>query len=249
MNANCIDALVLPAAATVNQRIPKSLLLEHGAPTAADKRLLRDGIAELRWLAVLKPATLGVPEFQDGTRDYAEIQILHATLQSTAKRLARLHELIHRAIPYPLLLLVTKDAALTLSLAHKRRSQTEKTGVVLDGAVAMVELGGTPAADAFCTRLAINRQPATNLLALYQGWLDQFTALLAARVTGVFADSASPAHAAARLEALAQYTALQREFSRLRSQAPREKNLAARVALNLELKRRKAELAALAAQL
>ena len=244
-----LAALALPSAAIVNQRIPKSLMLENGAPTAADKRLLRDGIAELRWLAVLKPASIGVPEFRDATRDYTEIQVLHMTLHQTAKRLPRLHELVHRAIPYPLLLLVTKEATLTLSLAHKRRSQAEKTGFVLDGAVALAELNGAPTANAFCAHLAIDQQPTTNLLALYQGWLDQLTAFLAARVTGVFANSATPAHAAARREALAQYTALQREFSRLRSQVPREKSLASRVALNLELKRRKAELAGLATQL
>jgi hypothetical protein len=37
-----IAALDLPAAARVDRRVPKSLLLEHGAPTAADKRHIND---------------------------------------------------------------------------------------------------------------------------------------------------------------------------------------------------------------
>lgn len=247
--AAILSALALPPAASVGRRVPKTLLLENGAPTAADKRLLRDAVAELRWLAVLKPANLGVPAFQDAARDYSEIQILHAMLHPAAKRLARVHELIHRAVPYPALLLVAKDNTLALSLAHKRRSQTEKTGMVLDGAVALAELDETPITAVFHTRLAVHQQPAANFLALYQGWLDQVTALLAARITGTFADSPAPAAAAAQREALAQYAARQRELTRLRAQARREKSLAARVTLNLEIKRHEAGLAGLAAHL
>ena len=33
-----LAALDLPASSRVDQRVPKKLLLEHGAPTAADKR-------------------------------------------------------------------------------------------------------------------------------------------------------------------------------------------------------------------
>ena len=56
-----IAALDLPESARVNKRVPKTLLVEHGAPTAADKRRINEGIEELRWLAVLKPTTVGVP--------------------------------------------------------------------------------------------------------------------------------------------------------------------------------------------
>ena len=46
-----IAALGLPAEARVDQRVPKKLLVENGAPTAADKRQINDGIEELLWLA------------------------------------------------------------------------------------------------------------------------------------------------------------------------------------------------------
>ena len=39
-----IDAFRLPAQALVGQRIPKKLLVEQGAPTAADKRLINDTV-------------------------------------------------------------------------------------------------------------------------------------------------------------------------------------------------------------
>ncbi|HHF0830771.1 TPA: DUF4391 domain-containing protein, partial [Pseudomonas aeruginosa] len=46
-----LDALQLPDSARVDQRVPKKLLLENGAPTASDKRLITDAIEEIQWLA------------------------------------------------------------------------------------------------------------------------------------------------------------------------------------------------------
>ena len=85
--------------------MPKKLLLENGAPTAADKRHINEGIEEVLWLAALKPTTIGVPEYRDDVREYLEIAVLRLTLRPTTARPARLVELVHRAVPYPVLLL------------------------------------------------------------------------------------------------------------------------------------------------
>ena len=51
-----ISAMALPPVAMVNQRIPKKLLAENGAPTMADRKLIQDHIEEVTWVAALKPA-------------------------------------------------------------------------------------------------------------------------------------------------------------------------------------------------
>ena len=114
-----LAALSLPPESRVDQRVPKKLLVENGAPTAADKRQINEGIEELMWLAALKPTTIGVPEYRDAVREYLEIAVLSLTLRPTAKG-GRLMELVHRAIPYPVLLLSQQPQVITLSLAHKR---------------------------------------------------------------------------------------------------------------------------------
>jgi hypothetical protein len=63
---------VFPDSARVDQRVPKKLLLENGAPTASDKRLITDAIEDIQWLAALKPNTIGVPEYRDTQREYLE---------------------------------------------------------------------------------------------------------------------------------------------------------------------------------
>ena len=52
--APVINALAMPPGARVDQRVPKKLLLEQGAPTAADKRQIQDGIEDMVWVGRAK---------------------------------------------------------------------------------------------------------------------------------------------------------------------------------------------------
>ncbi len=80
-----IHALALPPEAHVDQRIPKKLFQEHGAPTATDRRLLHEGIEEAHWIAALKPATVGTPAYRDEVREYLEIAVLTVALRTAAR--------------------------------------------------------------------------------------------------------------------------------------------------------------------
>ena len=173
-----VNALALPADARVEQRVPKKLLLEQGAPTAADKRYLQDGIEEMMWLAALKPTNIGVPVFRDDTREYLEIVVLTATLRAAAKS-PRLVELIHRAVPYPVVLLTAHSDTFSLSLAHKRWSQGEKGKVVIEDVrrtAPLQPVAPTAEEAAFLASLALASQPSRDLYAVYQGWLDRVAA-------------------------------------------------------------------------
>jgi hypothetical protein len=242
--ANVIAALDLPAGARVNQRVPKKLLVEHGASTAADKRRINDGIEEVHWLAALKPTTIGVPEFRDTVREYMEIAVLSVALRSGAQA-GRLAELIHRAVPYPVFLIASQGDVLALSLAHKRWSQGETGATVLDGDTVAADLGAGQDGgfgQTFVDALPMARQPRANLFALYQGWMDTILALLAARVTEAFAAAESPEHAAARRSALVECARLDAQMAGLRAAAAKETQLARQVELNLELKSLQAKL-------
>lgn len=273
-----IHALRLPEGCRVDQRVPKKLLLENGAATAADKRLITEAIEEIQWVAALKPNTIGVPDYRDTLREYLEIAVLAVTVRGVVKPAShsRLAELVHRAVPYPVLLLLIEGQSLTLSLAHKRWAQNEADKVVLDGSPISVTVSVTVSASlsevnaadashpdpaeavqadsdltesAFIQSLSVTRQPQATLHALYQGWVDCVQALLAARLTGSYQTPTTPEQAAARRQALADCERLEAEVSRLRAQAAKEKQMARQVELNLTLKRVQAELAAARRQL
>lgn len=242
--ADLTAALGLPDSAQVDQRVPKKLLVENGAPTTADKRLINEGIEEIQWLAALKPTTIGVPEYRDEAREYLEIAVLRITLRAGAKA-GRLAELAHRAIPYPVLLMLAGDGGLSLSLAHKRWAQNEAGKVVLEGEAVEVYLADsndTPFAQHFLTTLALASQPRAHLLALYQGWMDTLVAYQVAGKTGQFVLADGPEHATVRRQALRDHQELEVKIATLRVQANKEKQLALRVELNLELQRLQHEL-------
>ena len=256
-----ISALALPASCRVDQRVPKKLLVENGAPTSADKRLINDCVDEAQWLAALKPNTVGVAEYRDDEREYLEVAVLCVTARPAPQadgagavarhvNTTRLAELVHRAVPYPVLLLLAAPQGLFLSLAHKRWAQNETGKVVLDGEPATVNLASDLSTEhPFLQALALTRQPQASLLVLYQGWVDCLTAWQVAQVTGSFTTTSPPARAAAQREALRTCQRLELESARLRALAAKEKQMAKQVDLNLALKRISAELASAREQL
>lgn len=234
-----IRALALPASARVNLRVSKAALSTHGTFKAADKRVINDGIDDVYWVAALKPTTVGIAPYTSDTHEYLEIAVLQAALRPGSK-VPRVLELIHRAIPYPVVLAAQQGATATLSLAHKRRSQSATDKVVVES-VEVTEPLAPEAPDGvvkeFRASLALANQPAQNLFTVYGGWVDAVAALAAARVTGEFAQTATPERTDDRRKALVELQRLEAEISALRKKAAGQKQMSKRVELNLEVKR------------
>ena len=250
-----ITAIGIPQQAWVDQRIPKKLLVENGAPTAADKRQINDGIEEIRWLASLKPTTIGIPAYLDAEREYLELAIVSTTFRPGAKS-SRLTELFHRAIPYPILLIRETPAVaggdtggdatgeIALSLAPLRWSQGEAGQTVLESAPQITSLDPeSTVTSAFLASLSLSATPRSDLRALYQAWIEAFEAYAAARITGEYQLAADGARAERRRGALAEHDALLREIASLRAQAAKTTQLARRVELNLQIRSLESRLA------
>jgi hypothetical protein len=233
-----ISALDLPVRARVDARVPKKMLVEQGAPTAADKRAIQDGIDEMQWLAALKPNTVAIPAFTDGSHDYSEIAVMAAVFRPEA-RAARLTELIHRAIPYPVLLITTGSVGAAVSVAPKRAAQNEGDKVVVERIVIAGDIDpGAPldAERAFLESLALERQPSRDLSTVYGGWLARIEALVAARLSGSFVVKDECGLIDRRRAALEEHSRLAREVAQLRTQAARAKQINQRVDLNQKIK-------------
>ncbi len=243
MSFDPVAALALPNGALIDRRIPKTLLVENGAFAAGDRRRIQEGVEELRWVAALKPATVGIAEFRDAERDYTEIAVLRLELRSSA-RSERLVELVHRAIPYPVLLIAWCGGARELSLAHKRRSLAEADKTVIDGEIVVVQLPGECTAGpvkAFRDALALQRQPRGTLMDLYRGWIDAVQAFRAAKITGGFRMPSTTEVASDRAAALQDYSHLSERIRNVHAAACKERQMSRRAEMNLELARLRTE--------
>ncbi|MCC7172791.1 MAG: DUF4391 domain-containing protein [Planctomycetes bacterium] len=231
----------LPTAARVDQRVPKKFLLEHGNPNATDKKHIAEDVDALLWVAALKPEAIGVPATNDEVREYGEIAVLHVVLRSGTNA-TRIAEYIHRAIPYPAILVTDVEGFVGLSVAHKRRAQNEPGRVVLDGDVIEARFddrgaGSDSVGEPVLAALRIDQHARSNLWETYRGIVDVVVAARAFRVTRTFALSRSAEHSAERRLALDECERLEREIELLLSRAARERQLARQVELNLAVKR------------
>jgi hypothetical protein len=243
--AMVVEALGLPRETRVDRRVPKKLLVEQGAPTTMDKRAIQDGIDDLHWLAALKPTTIAVPVFRDDVREYLEIAVVAVDFRSGAKG-TRLTELVHRAIPYPVLLITSDTDGVAVSVAHKRHAQNEADKVVIERVVQVKGIQSerlSEAEAAFLKSLLIAAQPRQDLFALYEGWLARIEALTAARLSGAYVVSCDANSIARRRAALEALSRLTREIAGLSAKATREKQMNRRVNLNLEIQRLEIEIA------
>lgn len=246
-----ITALGLPSAALVERRVPKKLLLENGAPSASDRRLITESVESVVWVAALKPATVGIPTFVDDIREYLEIAVISVIVRNAAKS-ARLTNLVHRAIPYPALLIISDGRQIGLSAVHKRRSLGEAGKVVLDDEgvwVAIDDAADDQWLPAFLGALALGRLPRVSMLTLYQAWIDTLVALVAARLTGSFSVLPSATLADARRAATVEYERKEAEIRRLRKLAARETQVSRQVELIQQLTQLRAALSEARAKL
>lgn len=234
-----LQALDLPAQCLVDQLVPKKMLIEHGAPTSADRKLVADGVGDILWVATLRPSNVGVPAHTDAEREYLEIAVLRLAIEADT-RPARLVELVHRAIPYPVLLLTEVGELVEVSAVHKRWAQNEPGKTVLDGEIVTAFLH--PERDVeffngFKAAMAMGLQRRQDLYTFYQGWMDTLIALRAARITGQFRPADDVAHAEQRRFALQEVKRLDAEIAVLRSAASKARQIARQVELNLQIKR------------
>lgn len=242
-SSRIVTALALPSSSLVGRRVPKKMLVEQGAPTVADKRQLQEGIEELTWHAALKPRTIGVPIFKDAEREYLEIAVLTALFRPQA-RVSRLIELLHRAVPYPVLLISEHGKNCHLSLAHKRWAQNEGGKVVVDDLRTLAFADGVfnPQDDSFLASLELAQLPSGNLHALYEGILARILASEVARITGKYQVPATEPEVRLLRDRLAEYAHGVRRLNALRTDSRKEAQLNRRVELNLEIKRLESQL-------
>ncbi len=121
--APLLGALGLPVSARADRRIPKEQLLAQMPP--ADRRTVADGIEALAWLAALKPQTVGIAAAPDGSAP--ELLVIGVDLRPNAQA-ERIVERIHKAMPYPLLVIEAGPSGQRASVGRKRPAARGEAG-------------------------------------------------------------------------------------------------------------------------
>jgi hypothetical protein len=237
-----VDAMALPSASRVDRRIPKTVLSEHGASTAAQRKLIDGTVERLDWLATLSPATVGIAAGTDEERPVPEVQLL--MLAARAEPTQTLLTII--------LLTRLPSGGVRVSLAPLRSAERLHERMVVERLVVAPDLTAPldAPAEAFVASLYVGGLPQADLGAVYEGLVQRVEALTAARLSGTgFRLSGDAAAAAARRDDLARHSQLETAWIAARASARKEKRLAHQVALAEQARALEKELKALASRL
>jgi len=236
-------ALALPESTRLDKRVFKKLFLENGDLRPADKRVLSEAVGNIMWSYTLKPTTVPIRPFRDEAHEYDEIAVIDVEV-TDRKTAARVGEVVHRAIPYPVLLVVYDAAGVSLSAAPKRLHAQDRSRVITEAIEATTWLDGTdrsPIEVAFLTSLALTGLPQTDFYALYSAWVQRILALACADLSTRFALLADLPHEARRAT-LDGCRAQERQIASLRATLRAESSFARKVELNTQIKKLEAAL-------
>ena len=155
------EKMMIPESCRLGKRVYKRLFHENAKLSATDKKALRDDVDTILWQYTFKPTTIPIQPYEDDQREYHEVALLQVNLKQTG-RVNRLAEIVHRAIPYPVILIFStteytedtekelttkhtkekkqsfsdfrgfRGSRIKISLAYKRFSQAEKEAIVAD---------------------------------------------------------------------------------------------------------------------
>jgi len=245
------ERMAIPESCQLGKRVFKKLFHDNAQLGATDKRAFREDIDTITWQYTLKPSTIPIHAYEDEQREYQEVALLQVDLK-TQKRTGRIAEVMHRAIPYPLIIVFAFETTCAISLAHKRFSQAEKGAIVAEEFLITdwVELSApTSIQEAFLANVAITALPHTHFFALYSSLMDRLVALDCARLSGQYRLDSSAEEGEIRRQRLATCHDLEGRIAECRAAIKEESQFNRQVELNAKMKELEKQLKTHAARL
>lgn len=124
-----LEEIEYPKNCLINSVIPKKDFYEAGFKNS-DKNLFTNNVKQIKWVYSLKETNIQIPPYKDDEKEYLETEIFTLKLKKDNK-IERVCELIHRFIPYPLLIVLYYKDKIMLSVANKRDSKIDKDAIKL----------------------------------------------------------------------------------------------------------------------
>ena len=217
----------LPAACLVDSVVFKKHFYENTDLSAADKKLFTDGIEKIVWQYSIKEENSFIRPYRDDVREYAEVEVFVVQLHHQGKE-RRIAEILMRAIPYPMLLVLRCADQVQLWAAHQRNSQNDSDKNVLE------ELQSTTwiPAEELDGLFRFEALRKSDFYALYTDMVDAVSTFQAKHLLGRTALSGDEARAL-----LQKQEALEAKLTVLRAQLKKETQFNRKVELSMEIKK------------
>ncbi len=247
-----LEELQLPSALRINQKLTKKSFYDNGQLSASAQKLLQEQVESIQLQAHIHPDNSNVPTYQTTQHEYLEIFVIQimlkdhqAWLNLKPAQLKTLHEGVHKAIAYPVLLEIKAGEQVQWSLAEKsiHQGDSEHDKLILNEwlqtewqATDTITRSGK-IMQALFNRLAFAKQSQQNLYTLYQGWLKTLTDYALAHQAGL-TDLPSTEHSLETQRAkLKQIQQLKKDIDELQNQLKTCQQFNEKVELNIRLQK------------
>lgn len=275
------EYLNLPDKTYLGSRVAKKQLIENSQLTSADKKAVQEDIEAIVWRNTLKNTTLNISPYHEIVEssvnnidkdsdsesyvlEYNEIAVIEVTIRST-KRAKKIAELIQRAIPYPLFIVLhlkhvtaENEPSIILNLATKRLSKADHSKLKVERfyqspAFTLEQLTSGSIEEVFLKSLTVEKQSFVNFYEFYMGWVKQFLVLEKSKHTNEFSESESQSvdieQAKLQASVLDSIASLEAKLSGIRQKIKQEGQINRKVELNIQAQKTKQQLQELKAEL
>lgn len=236
---NLIELLNIDKRCVVDKRITKVAISNNSTLNTSEKKLLKEVINDIRWLASYKPFNSAIPEFITKTESYDEVEIISVGF-SNVKYTKQVVNLLQKSMPYPLVLLLEVENLFSVSVAKKSINQADKLKRTIDEVITSTWLNrkeDKKVNQDFLNQLNTKTFHNLHLKAFYES----FTKAIHQYETSLLTGSFSPKDGKAidkDAETLKQIEAIDKDIISLKSQIKKETVFSDKVRLNMNLKER-----------
>lgn len=247
------NILQLPNRCLLNTKITKAFFKRNFDLTIAEKALLDKQILTTELLGSLNPENANINLYQAEDISYDEVVIVMANIANHNFETDHLKvaELIHKHIPYAILLCVFSDEQMVWSTFEKRINQkdTNKRIIAQRHFTAIIPLHERTALQQdFLNSLAFSGLRKTNLYELYNSYTERIFALQASYLNSTFTIR-TQSRTQQDMLLLEKIAKLQQEIESLSNTAKKETQLNKQVNLNLQIQNKRSEMAQLKLQI
>jgi len=282
------EYLNLPEKTYLGSRVAKKQLLENSQLTSADKKAVQEDIEAIIWRNTLKNTTLNIAPYHETIEannestdkldsdsyvlEYNEIAVIEVTIRATT-RAKKIAELIQRAIPYPLLIVLNFEGetqsseanvdnksapSIILNLATKRLSKADHSKLKVErfyqsSIITNLHLADNTIESKFLNALSLEKQSFVNFYEFYMGWVKQFLELEKSKHTNEYIESDNQsidiAQAKSQAQLLDSISSLESKLAGIRKKISQEGQINRKVELNIQAQQTKQKLSELKVEL
>tara|TARA_R110001606_G_scaffold363430_2_gene517543 strand:+ start:12706 stop:13494 length:789 start_codon:yes stop_codon:yes gene_type:complete len=236
--------LSFPQLAYVGQKIFKNLFYQDQQISKLVQKLIQDNVEAFYLLFNITTDNCHIAPVQTDEVEYLEIQVLHIQLrnQLPQSKLTSLFEALHKAIPYPLIIIATHKQQIQFSLAEKRINQAERAHekLVLQENVSSDWIVLTDLSEIekeFIDHIRFNKLSRQNMLVLYKGFIKAVTALNLANKTGRYQWLTTDEALVQQRQRLQEIQNLEKMIVELTTKMNKEVQFNSRVGLSIRIKK------------